>query len=244
MARIEQSAGRIGRRIKVFRHRKEVLLLLLALALSPLAMAQDIVTASDYFDLVSDFYRQIEDYQANLVVTQVDGTMRGLLYHKRPNYLLIEFEEPQEQVVAVDGEKLIVYIPYLNVALEQILEADNQPTANLATAQGLELMKSRYSIAYEDSQDLVPLDEGSSEMVRKFKLEWRSIDEGFRQLIVSVNEKYMIRRMKGITSSFEEIQLDFTEIQINQNFPEGKFKYESPPSANVIPNFIFVPEVE
>lgn len=231
---------------------------------------QEIVTASDFFNIVSQRYMEIEDYQAFLTMTQEDSVMSGMLYHKRPNYLLIEFDEPEEQVIAVDGEKLIIYIPYLNVAMEQQLkpEAEQDPTAaSLATGQGLELMKNKYSIAYLDSQFPVPLEQeydefgepivaddqdaetgiessASDEMVYKLKLEWKTIDEGFRQLILSINEDFMIRRISGVTVGFQEIQLDFEDIIVNQNLPEGKFRYDSPPSANVINNFIFVPEEE
>ena len=123
-------------------------------------------------------------------------------------------------------------------------EEEKEPPAApaLATEQGLELMKSRYSVAYLDSQDPVPLDEESEEMVRKLKLEWRTIDEGFRELTLSINEDLLIRRISGVTSGFQQIQLDFEKILTNQNVPEGKFRYESPPSANVINNFIFEPE--
>ena len=229
------------------------------LKLLPAQVAQEIVTASVFFDRVSQHYMEIEDYQAHLTITQEDSVMRGTLYHKRPSSLLIEFDEPEDQVIAVDGEKLIIYIPYLNVSMEQRLkpEEPRDPTAaSLATGQGLVLMKNRYSIAYLDSQFPVPLNQQfdefgeaievdqADEMVYKLKLEWKSIDEGFRQLILSINEDLMIRRISGITSSFQEVQLDFEQIIINQNLPEGRFRYESPPSANVISNFIFVPEEE
>ena len=229
------------------------------LKLLPAQDVQEIVTASVFFDRVSQQYMEIEDYQALLTITQEDSVMRGMLYHKRPNFLLIEFDEPEDQVIAVDGEKLIIYIPYLNVSMEQRLkpEEPRDPTAaSLATGQGLILMKNRYSIAYLDSQFPVPLNQQfdefgeaievdqADEMVYKLKLEWKSIDEGFRQLILSINEDLMIRRISGITSSFQEVQLDFEQIIINQNLPEGRFRYESPPSANVISNFIFVPEEE
>ena len=206
--------------------------------------SQEIVTASVFFDNLSDAYRLIDDYQATLIIVQEDSVMMGTLYHKRPNFLLIEFEDPADQVIAVDGEKLIIYIPYLNVALEQELQKQEENIATLATGPGLDLMKNRYSVAYQDSQDLVPLEEESEEMVWKLMLEWRTIDEGFRQLILSVNEDQMIRRITGVTSGFEEIQLDFLDILVNQGIPEGKFRYESPPSANVIKDFIFEPEEE
>ncbi len=250
-------------------NRTVLLWLLLFFSLAGLLQAQDlqgIVTASDFFNSVSERYREIEDYQASLTITQEDSVMSGTLYHKRPDYLLIEFDDPEEQVIAINGEKLIIYIPYLNVSMEQKLEPKEQqdPTAaSLATGQGLELMRNKYSIAYLDSQFPVPLEQeydefgepiltdetadaagAEDEMVYKLKLEWKTIDEGFRQLILSINEDLMIRRISGVTVGFQEIQLDFENIIVNQNLPEGKFRFESPPSANVINNFLFVPEEE
>lgn len=209
--------------------------------------SQEIITASEFFDLVSENYRQIEDYQAKIEINQENSIMSGTIFHRRPNLLLIEFEDPEEQVIVVDGETLVIYIPYLNVVMEQHLDPLQQEEEEagafaLATGQGLDLMKERYSVAYLDSQDAVPLDEDSQEMVRKLKLEWQTIDEGFRQLTVSVDEDLFIRRIAGITSGFEEIQLDFTEMVVNQNLPEGRFRYIIPPSANIISNFIFEPE--
>lgn len=256
-------------------NRKIYLAVFLCIGLLRLLPAQDLqelVTASDFFSRVSERYMEIEDYQAKLTITQEGSVMRGMLFHKRPDFLLIEFEDPKDQVIAVNGEKLIIYIPYLNVSMVQQLkpEAKRDPTAvSLATGQGLELMRQRYSIAYLDSQFPVPLDQegvdefgepenirgsstastgrgpsGSGEMVYKLKLEWKTIDEGFRQLILSIDENLLIRRISGVTANFQEIQLDFENVIVNQNLPEGKFRYDSPPSANVINNFIFVPEKE
>lgn len=207
--------------------------------------AQEILTASDFFDQVSATYQQITDYQAGFIITQEDTVMAGRLYHKRPNYLLLEFSEPEGQIIAVDGEKLTIYIPYLNVVMEQQLNKRAIPLAPLVTdvtGKGLELMMSRYSVAYLDSQDPVNLDEENMEQVRKLLLEWRSIDEGFRQLTMSIGTNMLIRRIVGVTTGFEEIQLDLINMLVDQNIPEGKFRFEAPSSANTIYNFIFDPE--
>ncbi len=203
---------------------------------------QDILTASDYFDRVSRRYAEIEDYQAYVTITQSDSVMTGTLYHTRPDMLLIEFDDPQDQVISVDGVRLQIYIPYLNVVMDQPLRKRDAPGLTLATGRGLELMKSRYSVAYLDSQDFVPLDENSNEQVRKLKLEWKSIDEGFRELILSVDANLLIRRIEGITSSLDELTIDFTDVVVNQGLPSRMFVWDSPPSANIIRNFIFEPE--
>ena len=202
-----------------------------------------IITASDYFDLVSERYSEIEDYEANIVITQPDTIMYGTLFHKRPDMLLIEFEDPEDLIISVDGVHLQIYIPYLNVTLDQPLQShDSLNLAAGTSQQGLQLMKNRYSIAYLDSEDYVPLEEGSREFVRKLKLEWKNIDEGFRELILSVGDDLLIRRIEAITAGLDELAIDFSEVEINPGFSNQMFVWDSPPSAYIIRNFIFEPE--
>jgi outer membrane lipoprotein-sorting protein len=79
-------------------------------------------------------------------------------------------------------------------------------------------------------------------MVTKLQLDWRSTTEGFRKLIISVTETFLIRRIVGTTANYEEIQFDFEDIRLNQNLPEARFDYEAPASANMFPNFLFEQE--
>ena len=221
-----------------------LILLLSFVAAQDLEEVEEIITAVDFFDRVSDRYSEIEDYQALLTIVQPDAIMSGTLYHKRPDMLLIEFDDPEDLIISADGVHLQIYIPYLNVVMDQPLRQHEVPSIGLATNQGLELMKTQYSVAYLDSQDPVGLEEESDEMVKKLKLEWKDINEGFRELILSVDEELMIRRIDGITSSLEELTLDFTDVVVNQGLPSRMFVYDSPPSANIIRNFIFEPETE
>ena len=103
----------------------------------------------------------------------------GALSFKRPNLLRIDFADPEEQVLAVDGELLTIYIPHLNVTMVQKLDPI-APTAvspaGIASAEGLRLLKNKYSVAFVEGPDPVPLDEDSDEMVMNLKFEWKSID--------------------------------------------------------------------
>ena len=113
----------------------------------------------------------------------------------------------------------------------------------MASQQGLELLKRNFSVAYLVGPDPVPLDEADvPEMVVKMKLDWRSTDEGFRQLEISIGENGLIRRIKGVTVGYENIQFDLTNILVNQNIPDARFEYESPATANIFENFLFEPE--
>lgn len=233
--------------------KKPFIVLVLLFLLFPFwCMGQEFLTAEKYFDSISEIYGDIEDYQADIIITQDETVMTGVLFYKQPNLLRINFTEPEEQVLVVDGEALTIYIPEHSVIMHQPLKKRSNTTiTNMASQQGLQLLKRNYSVAYLVGPDPLPLDElppgqeGEAplrEMVIKMKLDWRSTDEGFRQLEISIGENGLIRRINGVTVGYENIQFDLKNILVNQNIPEARFDYESPATANIFENFLFEPE--
>ena len=109
----------------------------------------------------------------------------------------------------------------------------------MTNEQGLNLLRENYSIAFLSSPDPGPLEEGSDEFVTKLRLNWRTTDQGYRQLIISVNEDLLIRRIVGVTADYEEVQFDFRDIRTNQGIPDTRFEYDAPSSANDFTNFLF-----
>lgn len=202
--------------------------------------AQEILTAPDFFDRISERYGEIVDYAAEISIVNNETASAGELFYRQPNFIRINFTEPSGQVLVSDGEQLQVYIPRYNVVLQQTLLREGGPgPATMANAEGLELMRRNYSIAYLDSPDPVPLEEGSEEMVTKLRLTWRSTNEGYRQLTLSIGEDLLIRRIVGVTIGFQEVQFDFTNVRLNQNIPVARFDYDPPASANTFEDFLF-----
>ncbi len=210
------------------------------------AQAQEIMTAENYFDDISARYGKIQDFTASIVITRGEMVMRGKLYYRNPNLLRIDFTEPEDyedQVLVTDGTLLTIYIPRYEVIMEQKLKRRSQAAvAGIASQEGLNILKKNYGVAYLTGPDPEPLDEGSKELVVKLKLSSRSTAEGFRQLVMAVGNNGLIRRITGITIGYEELIFDFIEISVNQNIPEARFKYDSPPYANVFKNFLFEAE--
>lgn len=211
------------------------------------AAAQQILTADKFFQQVSKKYASINDYEANITITQNKSTMKGTLYYKKPNLMRIDFSQPKKQVIVSDGNKLTIYIPKQSAVFEQTLKKGSKGAstsgAMLANQEGLSLLQANYSIAYLNSPKPVPLTKGSKEMVVKLKLEWRTPGEGFRQLELDVGVKSdLIRRIIGVSSNYEKTQFDFTNIRTNQGIPQARFRYTPPQTANVYPNFLFVPQ--
>ncbi|MFQ3620989.1 MAG: outer membrane lipoprotein carrier protein LolA [Spirochaetales bacterium] len=204
---------------------------------------QEILTAENFFDQISAKYGEVQDYVAQVTITIEREVMEGTLYYKIPNRLRIDYTNPAEQVLVTDGNRLVVYIPQYRVVMAQTLKRRSAAAiASMASRQGLILLKRNYSIAYLSSPAPVPLDDRTKEPVTKLKLTWRSSDEGFRELILSINAEGYIRRIEGITVGYQRIVFDFRNLRINQNIPDSRFRYDPPASANVIENFLFDPE--
>jgi outer membrane lipoprotein-sorting protein len=224
--------------------------LLLLLAFVPLAASgQEIVTAEQYFNLVSERYGQIDDYECALTITSGKKVMKGALSFKSPSLLRIDFREPPDQVIAFDGKTLTVYLPELRAILSQ--SASDKPGApsgaaggaSLASREGLKMMKRSYTIAYETSPEAQPLDEGSTERVLSLVLNRKTVAEGFKTVKLYISpETKLIRRIRGWTLSGDELAFDFTVIRTNQGIPAARFIYDSPASANVYNNFLFASE--
>ncbi|MDR3173984.1 MAG: outer-membrane lipoprotein carrier protein LolA [Treponema sp.] len=206
-----------------------------------LLRAQEIVTAERYLGSVSEFYGGVRDYEARVAIRADSSEMRGNLSFLSPSFLRIDFTNPAEQVIVFNGELLTVYLPRQRAVLSQsISRRSGAAGASLASAQGLILLRRNYIPSFVSGPSPVPLEEGSAEQVVKLRLTRRSIAEGFREIILSVNpETLLIRRIEGRTIAEGNIRFDFIEVKTNQGIPEGRFIYDSPASANLYNNFLF-----
>ena len=50
---------------------------------------QDIVTAEDFFNQVSEFYAEIIDYKAEIIITNGPNVMKGMLLYTNQNMMKI-----------------------------------------------------------------------------------------------------------------------------------------------------------
>jgi outer membrane lipoprotein-sorting protein len=102
------------------------------------------------------------------------------------------------------------------------------------------MLRRNYVPSFVTSPTPEPLEPNSREMVVKLRLTRRSIAEGFREIILSVNpDTLLIRRIEGRTIADSEVRFDFTGIKVNQGIPEQRFIYDAPASANMYHNFLF-----
>lgn len=219
-------------------------IIFLALLIIPAFSLWSQQTAEKFFSSVSEQHGDVSDYQAYITITKGNDVQTGDLYYKTPNQMRIDFLEPEGQVLIVNNELLELYIPKYRVSFKQTLKKHNTATlASMVSDQGLKLLKRNYKIGYLVGPDPVPLEDGSSEIVVKLKLTWMSQTEGFREMEMSINpEDKTIRRIIGVTGSFETITFDFEDIDTLTQIPDTRFDYDSPPEGNPIENFLFEPE--
>jgi outer membrane lipoprotein-sorting protein len=220
------------------------ILSMLILFTSGVLFAQTILTASDYFKSVSEFYGTINDYTADVTIVANKQEMEGFVSFKKPNLLRIDFTSPQDQVIVFTGENLTIYLPTHDSAMVQALEQNTDPSAtgaNLATPQGLYLLSRYYYVSYEIGQAPVPYEEGSDEMVIKLILSRKNLSEGFKtiKLAISADTK-LIRSVEAVQAATDEVFLfEFDSYTINQGIPAERFVYDYPSSANSYYNFLF-----
>jgi len=202
--------------------------------------AQKILTAKEFFQMVSENYGTIKAFEADVTMTIKENTMEGHASFKRPNLLRIDFTNPDTQVIVFNGDVLTIYLPGPKATLTQVVGDTSASTANLATPQGLQLMSRYYSISYETGPEPVPFNDDAAELVVNLILERRNFSEGFRTIKVAINsETKLIRRVEATSISDEIFVMEFTNYTLNPTIPDTRFMYDAPSSANNYNNFLF-----
>lgn len=209
--------------------------------------SEPIITANEYFKSVSEEYGKITDYQADVDIAIDKETMKARLTYLSPNKVRFDFSKPAEQVIVFNGEVLTIYLPGSAAVLTQNANTEDNESGkagSLATSEGLSLMRRYYTVSYETSQELVPLDDdaenGSDEKVVRLVLWRRTTSEAFRYIKLSVNPKtHLIRRVEAVTPSNVTYKIDFFDYEINQGLTAQRFMYDIPSAANNYDNFMF-----
>ncbi|MCL2600019.1 MAG: outer-membrane lipoprotein carrier protein LolA [Treponema sp.] len=202
--------------------------------------AQEIVTADRFMQMVSDHYGTIRDYEANIAIRSGNSVMNGTISYLSPSSLRIDFTQPATQVILFTGDALTVFIPDLRVVLNQSIAQNRLAGANLATAEGLSLLRRNYIPTFVTGPEPVNLDANSQEQVVRIRLTRRHVSEGFREIILNINPATnLIRRIEGTTIAGVNVQFDFTNMRVNQGIPEMRFVYTPPAGASTIHNFMF-----
>ena len=225
--------------------KKISILFLMILVMTNLSAQIQQEPADAFLKRVSESYAAIKDYRARIVMTKQGITQVGTLYYVTPDRLKIEYTNPARQVLLIAGNLLQLYLPQYEVVMEQRLGKGGKTVeemGGIGAGRGLEILQKNYSVSYINNGKTEPLVPGSAEMVIKLQFRWRVHSEGFRSLEIAINpNNLLIRRVTGITSLFESIQFNFTNIRLNSNIPQTIFTLEFSDDSRInrYPNFIY-----
>ena len=203
------------------------------------ANSQEIITAERYLESVSTVYAGIRDFEASVIIRSGNAEMHGSLSYLSPSFLRIDFTRPADQVIVFNGELLTIHLPEHRAILNQAITPSRRSAAGTG-GPGLTLLRRNYVPSFVTGPDPVPLDANSNEQVVRLRLARRTISEGFREIILSINpETRMIRRMEGRTIADVNVSFDFTNVRTNLGIPALRFVYDSPGTAFIYNNFLF-----
>jgi outer membrane lipoprotein-sorting protein len=212
-------------------------LLVIPILLITPAFSQEITTAERYLASVSERYSSVRDFEARLVILSGNSEMQGTISYLSPSFLRVDFTRPADQVIVFNGELLTVYLPEYRAVLNQSI---NQSRRSGTSMGGLSLLTRNYVPSFVTGPSPVPLEGSPQETVVQLRLTRRSISEGFREIILSINPSTrLIRRMDGLTIAGSRVRFDFSNIRTNVGIPEMRFIYDSPASAYMYNNFLF-----
>ncbi len=229
--------------------KKAIVYCILLFSVINVSYSQNILTAADFFESVSQAVSAIGNYEADMDVRIGSGDeMNARVSFKQPNLLRIDFSSPATQAIVFNGNQLTIFLPNSNVILNQTVQGQGTSAdgMSLATPEGLALMKRYYSISYESGQAPVPLEPAelgtpeSEEMVVKLLLNRKNTTEGFRTINLAVNpDTLLIRRVQAVSVEGIEFIFDFTNYAINQNIPDMRFLFDMPSAGSTFNDFLF-----
>jgi outer membrane lipoprotein-sorting protein len=150
--------------------------------------------------------------------------------------ILIEFEEPEDQVIVSNGTYLYIYIPYLKVVVQQSLGEVSESALLTTTSElGLTKLFDEYSFSFFDTSTLQPFD---NTQAYHLKLEQKRPRVGFKKMDIWVSKTGFILQSNGTSPNGIDVTLTFSNIRVNTELPDYIFDFEVPADAQIIRNII------
>lgn len=196
----------------------------------------NIVSINDIKNTMSEKFESINDYTADFEWINGNVYYYGSIQYKKPDMILINFIEPQEQKIVSNGKTLYIYIPYLKVVVQQSLSEGIESTILETTSEeGLAKLFEEYSFSFFDSSGLQPF---GNVMAYHLMLQQKKPQVGFKKMNIWVSQNGLILQSNGNSPGGVNVSLSFSNIRLNTELPDYIFDFEVPVDAQIIRNLI------
>ena len=187
-----------------------------------------LVAAADT-TLVQDYFRQLQSLEGDFVQTVFDADAEliqassGKVYMAKPGRFRWDYQEPFEQLIVADGDRLWLY----DKDLEQVTVrpmAEVLSTTPLAVLSGAAPIDETFSI---------------SEPVTHGGLAWYELlptvpDAEFTTLWVGFNESGELRTLELVDTFGQRTRLSFDDLDPNASVDPALFRFEPPEGVDVV----------
>jgi outer membrane lipoprotein-sorting protein len=200
------------------------------------AVKTDIVSVNDIKQVMSDRFNSINDYTGDFKWVNGESHYSGKIRYKKPDKILLTFDDPQDQKIVSNGSVLYIYIPYLKVVVQQSL-GESTESALLASSSeaGLGKLFDEYAFSFYDSSSLQPY---KGMLAYHLKLTQKTAKVGFKRMDLWVSEDGLILQSNGVSPNGISVSLIFSNVQLNTELPDYIFDFEVPVDAQIIRNLI------
>ncbi|NQD91566.1 outer membrane lipoprotein chaperone LolA [Pseudomonas sp. CrR25] len=201
------------------------MLLLAVLSLSSLtALADDEAAVQRLTQLLN----QAQTITARFSQLTLDGSgtqlqeTAGQLALKRPGLFRWHTDEPMEQLLVSNGEKVWLYDPDLEQVTIQTLDQRLTHTPALLLSGDVSKIRENFEISYKEGGSVVD-----------FTLKPKAKDTLFDNLRLSFRSG-VLNDMQLIDSIGQRTNILFLNVQMNEALDDGQFSFDIPPNADVI----------
>jgi outer membrane lipoprotein carrier protein len=197
-------------------------LLLLPLALIPLTAKADGMTS------LKNFYKQTQALRANFLqlVTDRQGRkvqeVHGEMLLKRPNKFRWDYNQPFEQQIVSDGDKVWLYdIELAQVTVRPLGKAlGSSPAALLAGDSNLEKNFKLHNVSSEDGIDWVSAKPNNEE-------------SGFEKILIGFKHD-QLQEMQLVDSFGHQTKIIFSKLENNPVINNQIFLFKPPANVDVV----------
>jgi outer membrane lipoprotein-sorting protein len=200
------------------------------------AVTADIVSVNDIKQVMSDRFSAVRDYTADFKWVNGESHYSGKIRYKKPDKILLLFDDPPDQKIVSNGVVLSIYIPYLKVVVQQSLSESTESSLLAASSEtGLARLFDEYAFSFYDSSSPQPY---KGAQAYHLKLSQKTAKVGFKRMDLWVSADGLILQANGVSPSGVNVSLVFSDVQFNTELSDYLFEFEVPADAQIIRNLI------